>query len=72
MEPFRAFVGDNLAASQRVTGFALQSFFIGTGAVVASMLPWMLTNWFGVANEAPPGRSPPPFAFRSTSGPRRS
>src|SRR5215469_6069867 len=30
MEPFRAFVGDNLAASQRVTGFAVQSFFIGT------------------------------------------
>jgi maltose/moltooligosaccharide transporter len=58
MEPFRAFVGDNLAASQRVTGFALQSFFIGTGAVVASMLPWMLTNWFGVSNEAPAGHIP--------------
>ena len=38
MEPFRAFVGDNLPAQQRVTGFATQSFFIGTGAVVASML----------------------------------
>jgi|SRR5690348_8612083 len=58
MEPFRAFVGDNLAASQRVTGFALQSFFIGTGAVVASMLPWLLTNLFGVSNEAPPGHIP--------------
>lgn len=53
MEPFRAFVGDNLPASQRVTGFALQSLFIGTGAVVASALPWMLTNLFGVSNEAP-------------------
>jgi maltose/moltooligosaccharide transporter len=53
MEPFRAFVGDNLPAAQRVTGFAMQSFFIGTGAVVASMLPWILTNWFGVTNEAP-------------------
>jgi len=58
MEPFRAFVGDNLAASQRVTGFALQSFFIGTGAVVASMLPWLLTNVFGVSNEAPAGHIP--------------
>jgi len=53
MEPFRAFVGDNLASEQRTTGFAMQSFLIGTGAVAASMLPWLLTNWFGVSNEAP-------------------
>ena len=52
MEPFRAFVGDNLPAAQRVTGFAMQSFLIGTGAVAASMLPWLLTR-FGVSNEAP-------------------
>ncbi|HEY9384394.1 MAG TPA: MFS transporter [Gemmatimonadales bacterium] len=58
MEPFRAFVGDNLASSQRTTGFAMQSFFIGTGAVVASLLPWLLTNQFGVANEAPAGMIP--------------
>jgi len=58
MEPFRAFVGDNLPAAQRVTGFAMQSFFIGTGAVVASMLPWILTNWFGVTNEAAAGQIP--------------
>ena len=58
MEPFRAFVGDNLPSAQRVTGFAVQSFFIGTGAVVASMLPWMLANWFGVSNEAAPGHVP--------------
>ncbi len=53
MEPFRAFVGDNLSSAQRTTGFAMQSFFIGAGAVVASMLPWLLTKQFGVANEAP-------------------
>jgi len=58
MEPFRAFVGDNLAAEQRTTGFALQSFFIGTGAVVASMLPWLLTKQFGVSNEASAGQIP--------------
>jgi maltose/moltooligosaccharide transporter len=58
MEPFRAFVGDNLPSAQRVTGFALQSFFIGTGAVVASMLPWLLTNLFGVRNEAAAGLIP--------------
>jgi maltose/moltooligosaccharide transporter len=58
MEPFRAFVGDNLPAAQRVTGFALQSFFIGTGAVVASLLPWLLTTRFGVRNAAPAGQIP--------------
>jgi len=52
MEPFRAFVGDMLPSSQRTTGFAMQSFFIGLGAVVASALPYMLTNWFGVDNTA--------------------
>lgn len=55
MEPFRAFVGDNLPASQRTTGFAMQSFFIGVGAVVASALPYMMSNWFGISNTAPEG-----------------
>jgi maltose/moltooligosaccharide transporter len=58
MEPFRAFVGDKLPSTQRTTGFAMQSFFIGTGAVVASMLPWLLTNQFGVSNQAPPHMIP--------------
>jgi len=58
MEPFRAFVGDNLPDEQRTSGFAMQSFFIGSGAVIASMLPYMLTNWFGVANEAAEGIIP--------------
>jgi maltose/moltooligosaccharide transporter len=51
MEPFRALVGDQLGSRQRPTGFALQSFFIGVGAVVASTLPWILTR-AGVSNEA--------------------
>ncbi|TAE20936.1 MAG: MFS transporter [Candidatus Kapaibacterium sp.] len=59
MEPFRALVADMLPAEQRTTGFAVQSFFIGTGAVVASALPYMLTNWFGVSNTAPKGAIPP-------------
>jgi len=58
MEPFRAFVGDNLPSEQRTSGFAMQSFLIGTGAVVASMLPWLLTTQFGVSNEAPPNTIP--------------
>ena len=51
MEPFRAFVGDQLKPAQRPTGYAMQSFFIGVGAVVASMLPWLLTR-AGVSNHA--------------------
>jgi maltose/moltooligosaccharide transporter len=58
MEPFRAFVGDNLPSEQRAAGFAMQSFLIGTGAVVASVMPWLLTNQFGVSNEAPPNVIP--------------
>ncbi|MBP7184735.1 MAG: MFS transporter [Saprospiraceae bacterium] len=58
MEPFRAFVGDNLPSEQRTTGFAMQSFFIGLGAVIASSLPYMMSNWFGVSNEAPEGVIP--------------
>jgi maltose/moltooligosaccharide transporter len=58
MEPFRAFVGDMLPSEQRTTGFAAQSFFIGTGAVIASVLPYVLTNWFHVQNTAPAGQIP--------------
>jgi maltose/moltooligosaccharide transporter len=46
MEPFRAFVVDLLPDEQRTEGFAMQSLFIGIGAVVASVLPWLLTNVF--------------------------
>ncbi|MBN2664988.1 MAG: MFS transporter [Bacteroidales bacterium] len=48
MEPFRAFVGDMLSSEQRTSGFAMQSFFIGAGAVIGSFLPWILANWFNV------------------------
>jgi maltose/moltooligosaccharide transporter len=59
MEPFRAFVGDMLPSEQRTTGFAMQSFFIGTGAVVASALPYVFTNWFGISNIAAVGEKIP-------------
>ena len=57
IEPFRAFVGAQLAPRQRPAGYALQSFFIGVGAVVASMLPWLLAK-AGVANTAEAGMVP--------------
>ncbi len=51
MEPFRAFVADKLPDEQRTKGFAMQSFFIGVGAVIAGMLPWILKNLFGIASD---------------------
>lgn len=56
MEPFRAFVGDKLTSSQRTAGFATQTFFIGAGAVIASLLPYIFTNVFKISNTAPPGQ----------------
>ena len=44
MEPFRAFVADKLNASQRTTGFVMQSFFIGIGATLANALPWLFAS----------------------------
>ncbi len=51
MEPFRAFVGDQLPPAQRPAGYAMQGFFIGLGAVIASLLPWLLTH-AGISNQA--------------------
>jgi len=62
MEPFRAFVGDNLPDEQRTKGFAMQSFFIGIGAYFASKLPQILT-YFGVENTAPEGIIPDSVKF---------
>ncbi|HEY3440846.1 MAG TPA: MFS transporter [Paludibaculum sp.] len=58
MEPFRAFVADMLPDEQRTRGFAMQSLFIGLGSVVASALPWMMSNWFGVVGGGGGGTIP--------------
>src|SRR5260370_6199305 len=52
MEPFRAFVADMLPEEQRARGFAMQSLMIGLGAVIASSLPWLLTNFFHIGGGA--------------------
>ena len=52
MEPFRAFVADKLPPQQRGLGFAMQSFFIGIGAVIAGLLPYILRHGFGISSEA--------------------
>ena len=58
MEPFRALVADKLNAGQRTMGFSIQTVLIGLGAVIGSWLPYVLTNWFDVSNEADPGKVP--------------
>jgi maltose/moltooligosaccharide transporter len=67
MEPFRAFVGDQLSPRQRPTGYAVQSFFIGIGAVVASLLPWLLAT-AGVQNSAEPGGIPDTVRYAFYAG----
>ncbi len=49
MQPFRALVGDMINDEQRNRGYSIQSFLINTGAVVGSMLPFILTH-LGVSN----------------------
>ena len=58
MEPFRAFVGDNLPDHQRTMGFAMQSFFIGVGGFVGSSLPYIFSNWLDISDTAPEGVIP--------------
>lgn len=58
MEPFRALVADKLNAGQRTMGFSIQTVLIGIGAVLGSWLPYVLTNWFSISNEADPGKVP--------------
>jgi maltose/moltooligosaccharide transporter len=58
MQPFRALVADNLPADQNAQGFAIQSLFIGLGGTIASALPWLLTNVFGVAADPAAARIP--------------
>jgi maltose/moltooligosaccharide transporter len=55
MEPFRAFVGDNLNAKQKTVGYAAQGVMIGIGGFVGSNLPaWLAPEDFvGVENSVP-------------------
>ena len=48
MEPTRAFVADVLPKEQYTKGYAMQSFFIGLGAVLAALIPLFLTGVVGL------------------------
>ncbi|KQV80081.1 MFS transporter [Massilia sp. Root351] len=68
MEPFRAFVGDKLDASQQTTGFAMQTFFIGCGAVIASLLPYLFADVLGVSNVPVGGAIPDSVRYSFYAG----
>ncbi|WJS98526.1 MFS transporter [Novosphingobium humi] len=67
MEPFRAFVGDMLDKSQHTAGYAVQTAFIGAGAVVGSLFPSLL-DALGVANVAPTGQIPDTVRYSFWAG----
>ncbi|MGD9991983.1 MAG: MFS transporter [Salinivirgaceae bacterium] len=58
MQPFRALVADMVPSEQRTLGYSIQSFLINTGAVLGSILPFLLTNVLNVQNTAPDGEVP--------------
>ena len=57
MEPFRAFVGDMLRKDQHTAGYAVQTAFIGVGAVFGSIFPELLDH-MGVSNTVAGGGIP--------------
>ena len=67
MEPFRAFVGDMLPREQHTTGYAVQTAFIGAGAVIGSIFPYLLDT-LGVSNAAPDGAIPATVRYSFWAG----
>ncbi len=54
-QPFRALVSDMVPAKQRNVGYSVQTLLINIGAVVGSILPFLLTNVIGLDNVSQPG-----------------
>lgn len=67
MEPFRAFVGDMLRKDQHVAGYAVQTAFIGAGAVVGSLFPYILDH-LGISNIAAAGEVPDTVRYSFRAG----
>ncbi|MDM7860709.1 MFS transporter [Alteromonas sp. ASW11-36] len=58
-QPFRALVSDMVPEEQRNSGYSIQSLLINIGAVVGSILPFLLTNIVGLDNTAADGKVAP-------------
>jgi maltose/moltooligosaccharide transporter len=48
MEPYRAFVGDQLPDKQLTYGFQMQSLFVGAGITLANFSLFLFQDWFSV------------------------
>lgn len=59
MQPFRALVADMVPNEQRTLGYSIQALLINIGAVIGSILPFVLTNVIGLENTAPKGEVAP-------------
>lgn len=55
MQPFRALVADMVPSQQRTLGYSIQALLINIGAVIGSVLPFLLTNVIGLDNTAEKG-----------------
>ena len=58
-QPFRSLVSDMVPAKQRNVGYSIQSLLINIGAVIGSILPFVLTNVVGLENTAEVGKVAP-------------
>jgi maltose/moltooligosaccharide transporter len=58
-QPFRAIVSDMVPSNQRNLGYSIQAFLINVGAVIGSILPFVLTNVVGLENTAKAGQVAP-------------
>ena len=58
-QPFRSLVSDMVPPSQRNVGYSIQSLLINIGAVIGSILPFVLTNVIGLENTAQMGEVAP-------------
>ncbi len=58
-QPFRALVSDMVPDNQMNSGYAIQSLLINIGAVVGSILPFVLTNVVGLENTSTAGSVAP-------------
>lgn len=67
MEPFRAFVGDMLRKDQHTAGYAVQTAFIGAGAVVGSIFPELLDR-MGISNTVTGGGIPDTVRYSFWAG----
>ena len=58
-QPFRSLVSDMVPAEQRNLGYSVQTLLINIGAVVGSILPFVLTNVVGLENASKAGEVAP-------------